>query len=84
MQAVETVKLIAIAAKMLDRRKPSRTRTESDAQPIAEKIAVISARRDMDAKMWTVQINLRPDYLQPQEFVSKACFDTVYCTMVTT
>jgi hypothetical protein len=71
MQAVETPKLINIAAKMLDRRKPSRTRTESEAQPMAEKIAVISASRDMGAKMWEVQINPRPDNLQPQEFVMK-------------
>jgi hypothetical protein len=51
MQAVETVKLIAIAAKMLDRRKPRRIRTESEAQPMAEKMAVISASRDMGARM---------------------------------
>src|SRR5262245_20203823 len=43
MQMTETKKLTSIAAKILECRKPSRTKTESTAQPIAEKIATISA-----------------------------------------
>jgi hypothetical protein len=52
---------------------------------MAEKIAVISASRDMGAKMWEVQINPRPDNLQPQEFVMKRRVSiVVYCTIPTT
>ena len=51
MHAIDTPKLINIAAKMLDRRRPKRTRTESEAQPIAERMAVISATSDMGAGM---------------------------------
>jgi hypothetical protein len=74
MHATETAKLISIAAKILERRNPRRTRTESEAQPIAERMAVISATSDMGAdRMRRVQISPRPGDLQPQLIVYAAC-----------
>jgi hypothetical protein len=42
MQVADTPKLTSMAAKILDVLVPSLTRTESPAQPMAEKIATIS------------------------------------------
>lgn len=45
MQLADTRKLTNMAAKILDVRVPKRTKTESPAQPMAEKMATISGSK---------------------------------------
>ncbi|HMF48686.1 MAG TPA: hypothetical protein VK603_08590, partial [Candidatus Saccharimonadales bacterium] len=49
-----------MAAKMFEFRKPKRTRTESAAQPIAEKIATISANNRVPRDLAAMELSNKP------------------------
>ena len=49
-----------MAAKMLDLRKPKRTRTESAAQPMAEQMATISANKGVNWDLDTSELSDKP------------------------